>query len=277
MGYGRMMSASQLWDQLGDGVFRRRYEFLDQNIGVVLGEEEVLVIDTRSHPVHARELVADLGKLTTLPVGWIFNTHLHWDHTFGNQVFSGSRIWGHVNCRRGLIERGLAPIPQLIRAFPDQAEAFGLVVITPPDHLFDDVATVDLGNRLVELSFLGLGHTDSDAVVHVDDVTFAGDLVEEGGPPGFGDSFPLAWFDTIGRLAAEARPVVVPGHGDVVDVEYLVVSRFDLGWIGNLARQSRAEGRALPSVDLAGSPYPEVVTREALVRAYAELDSKPVR
>lgn len=269
------MPKSQVWDELGEGVFRRRYEFLDQNVGVVLGAEAALVVDTRSHPVHASELLADLRQLTGLPVGWIFNTHYHWDHTFGNQAFGGSKIWGHVNCRRGVLDRGLAPVRELSEAFPDQAEALGMVVVTPPDFVFEATATIDLGNRQVELSFLGPGHTNSDAVLHAGGVTFVGDLAEEGGPPGFGDSFPLAWFDTMGKLAASARPVVVPGHGDVVDVEYLVVTRFDLGWLGDLARQSYAEGRALAQIDTAGSPYPPEVTREALARAYEELDSVP--
>ena len=63
------------------------------------------------------------------------------------------------------------------------------------------------------MSYHGLGHTNSDAVLHVDDVTFAGDLIEEGAPPSFGDSFPISWFDTVGRLAAEAAAPWFPATG----------------------------------------------------------------
>ena len=260
------------WQELGEGVFRRRYDFLDQNIGLVIGTEAVLLIDTRAHPGHAREVLSDLKLITPLPVGWVFNTHYHWDHTFGNQVFGGSQIWGHVNCRTELIEIGLEPIEELVADYPAEEEELRRVVITPPMEVFDQRATIDLGNRQVELSYHGRGHTNSDAVLHAGDVTFAGDLVEEGGPPSFGDSFPISWFDTVGRVAAESRGVIVPGHGDVVDVEYLVVARFDLGWVARQAREAFSTGRACAEIDLKGSPYPEAVAREALQRAYAEVE-----
>ena len=264
--------ASDVWQELGDGIFRRRYEFLDQNIGLVIGSGAVLLVDTRSHPGHAQELLLELKEVTALPVGWVFNTHYHWDHAFGNQVFNDSVIWGHVNCRSELIDRGLSRIDELVTDFPSEADEFRKVVITPPMEVFEERRTIDLGNRTVELSYHGRGHTNSDAVLHADDVTFAGDLVEEGAPPSFGDSFPLSWFDTIGRVAAEARTTVVPGHGDIVDVDYLVVTRFDLGWIARQAQQAFAAGLAADEIDLTGSPYPEEPAREALARAYSELE-----
>jgi glyoxylase-like metal-dependent hydrolase (beta-lactamase superfamily II) len=267
------VTAGEIWQELGEGIFRRRYEFLDQNIGLVMGDEAVLLIDTRSHPGHAEEVLADLRLITPLPVGWVFNTHYHWDHAFGNQVFEESILWGHANCRIELLERGLTPLAELLVDYPDEADGFNRVVVTPPTEVFADRAAIDLGNRTVEMSYLGPGHTNSDAVLHADDVTFAGDLVEEGAPPSFGDSFPISWFDTVGRLAAEARTTVVPGHGDIVDVEYLVVSRFDLGWIARQARQSVSAGVAAHEVDLTGSPFPESYAREALARAYLELGS----
>jgi len=267
------VTISDLWQELGDGIFRRRYEFLDQNIGLVVGEEAVLVIDTRSHPGHGREVLADLKHVTDLPVGWVFNTHYHWDHAFGNQAFGGAKIWGHVNCRRELIERDVSPLEELAADYPAEAEGFRQVVVTPPTETFEERATINLGSRTVEVSYLGWGHTNSDAALHVDDVTFAGDLIEEGFPPSFGDSFPISWFDTVGRLASEARTVVVPGHGNVVDVEYLVVTRFDLGWIARQAQAAVAEGRPVEDIDLTDGPYPEESLREALGRAYPELAS----
>lgn len=265
------MAASDRWQELGDGIFRRRYEFLDQNIGLVIGAEAVLLIDTRSHPGHAEELASDLRLITELPVGWVFNTHYHWDHTFGNQAFAKSAIWGHVNCRRELIERGLTPVDRLLVDYPGEEAGFRSVKVTPPTETFEEGTAIHLGNRSVQMAYHGHGHTNSDAVLHADDVTFAGDLIEEGAPPNFGDSFPIAWFDTVGRLAAEARTIVVPGHGDVVDVEHIVVSRFDLGWIARQARLALDAGLAFHEIDLQGSPYEEHHAREALQRAYLEL------
>jgi len=70
------------WHEVGDGVFVRRYPFLDQTIGAVVGLERVLVIDTRATRLQARELIRDLRQLTQLP--WVAaNTHAHFDHAGG--------------------------------------------------------------------------------------------------------------------------------------------------------------------------------------------------
>ena len=90
------------------------------------------------------------------------------------------------------------------------------VRIVPPTRTFSERATVAIG-RSVELSYHGFAHTDNDIVVTVPDggVAFFGDLIEEGAPPNFGDSHPVAWPLTL-RLASEALPsTIVPGHGDV--------------------------------------------------------------
>jgi hypothetical protein len=78
----------------------------------------------------------------------------------------------------------------------------------------------------------------------------------------------------VGHLAAAAREIVVPGHGAPVDSEHLVVARFDLAWVGRAAKAGRAAGRSVEKIDLGDSPYPEETAREALTRAYSELDSK---
>jgi glyoxylase-like metal-dependent hydrolase (beta-lactamase superfamily II) len=83
-----------MFDQLADGVYRRRYESLDLNVGVVLGEEGALIVDTRASHVEADELLDELRTLTSLPVRWVIDTHWPWDHTFGNARFPGSRDLG---------------------------------------------------------------------------------------------------------------------------------------------------------------------------------------
>lgn len=75
------------WDELAEGVFRRRYESLDLNIGLVVGGDGALVIDTRASHGQARVLRQDIRKVTSEPVRWVINTHYHWDHVFGNTMF----------------------------------------------------------------------------------------------------------------------------------------------------------------------------------------------
>src|SRR4030095_5721122 len=80
------------WTEVGDRVFVRRYAFYDQNIGAILGEDAVLLVDTRISHRKAAEIQADLGELTALPVGVVVNTHGHGDHCFGNHQFRPAPI-----------------------------------------------------------------------------------------------------------------------------------------------------------------------------------------
>lgn len=212
------------FQEVGDRIFRRRYERLDQNIGVILGDESVCVIDSRSNHPDADEFLAELRALTSLPVRFLVNSHMHWDHTFGNSRFEGATIVGHTDCRRRLIEDGEQMRHDLLTAewIPSEARPlFSQVDIVPPFVTFDDSIALHLDDRRLDVTWLGRGHTDNDVIVTIDDVCFAGDLVEEGAPPAFGDSFPLDWVGTLDRLIEVLPPTVVPGHGDVVGPDFV--------------------------------------------------------
>lgn len=109
-----------MFDQLGEGVYRRRYESLDLNVGVVVGDDAVLVVDTRSTRREAEELLGELRQLTSLPVRWVVNTHWHFDHTFGNGVFADVEIWGHELCQIALAERGQDMLAGVREWFPEE-------------------------------------------------------------------------------------------------------------------------------------------------------------
>jgi glyoxylase-like metal-dependent hydrolase (beta-lactamase superfamily II) len=215
------------WQELGDGIFRQRYESLDLNVGLILSEAAALVIDSRATHGQAEELREDIRSLTSLPVTHLVNTHHHWDHTFGNAAFA-CEIVGHERCRSTLIERGEAMRQTLLDADWIPAEAkphFQAVVITAPEVTFETSLTLTLGARPVTLTHLGRGHTDNDIIIEVDAVLFAGDLVEEGAPPQFGDAFPADWLETLSQLIARAPGTIVPGHGDVVGVGFVETQR----------------------------------------------------
>jgi glyoxylase-like metal-dependent hydrolase (beta-lactamase superfamily II) len=208
-----------VWQEIGDRVFTRRYAFFQQQIGVVLGGRDVLVVDTRSTPAQAREIATELRQLTRDPVSIIVDTHWHFDHTFGNSVFRPATAWGHVRAAARLRADGRATIEEVAAEIPSIASDIRETIIDPPERTFEDRATVPVGDRVVELSYHGRAHTDGDIVLVVPDanVMFAGDLLEEGAPPSFGDSFPLEWPATVERLLPLATGAVVPGHGAVGD------------------------------------------------------------
>lgn len=260
-----------VFQELGDGVFRRRYESLDLNIGVVIGAEAVLVVDSRASHRQADQLREELATLTSLPVGWVINTHFHWDHTWGNARFPEAELWGHERCRSEMIDRGEAARLGVLEWIPaEQHDAVNEVVITPPTRTFASSALVDIGGRVVELRYHGLAHTNSDIAVRVADsgVLFAGDLIEQGAPPAFGDSYPLDWGQTLDSIVLEAT--MVPGHGDVVDGGFVATQQAEIEAIADTARAGHSEG--VPIDDLiTGGPYPTETMRQAFTRAYDQL------
>jgi glyoxylase-like metal-dependent hydrolase (beta-lactamase superfamily II) len=232
------------WHEVADDVYVRRYPFLDQTIGAIIGRDRVLVLDTRSTSQHARELIGDLRQLTRLP--WVVaNTHVHFDHAFGNASFRPCEIWSHAGCAEALRLHGPAQRENVVRWVPDLAAALNRTPLDPPDRTFEGSATLDLGGREVELRHLGRGHTNHDIVAVVPDtgVVFAGDLVEQGAPPGFEDSYPLDWPSTLGMLLDLADGVVVPGHGEPVTRDFVEGQLSDVAYLAETARRAWPELR----------------------------------
>jgi len=260
------------WQEIGDRVFTRRYDFFQQQIGVVLGGRDVLVVDTRSTPAQAREVATELRQLTRDPVSIIVDTHWHFDHTFGNSVFRPAVAWGHVRAAAQLVREGPAMIEEVARELPEIASDIRETIIDPPERTFEDRATVMVGDRAVELSYHGRAHTDGDIVLVVPDasVMFAGDLLEEGASPSFGDSFPLEWPATVERLLPLATGAVVPGHGAIGDRAFVADQ---LAAFRRLVELSRAidDGSLDIEAAIAASPFGPDTPRTAFERALAQL------
>jgi glyoxylase-like metal-dependent hydrolase (beta-lactamase superfamily II) len=256
-------------------VFVRRYAFYDQNIGLILGGDEALVIDTRSTHAQAREIVDDLRELTTAPVTVVVDTHGHFDHSYGNHVFRPATIWGHERCVSFMARTGEQRRPAIAASEPEIAADLAEVVIDPPDRTFSETAFLDLGGRRVELRYLGRGHTDHDIVVRPADagVLFAGDLLENGAVPYFGDGYPLDWPETAYRVAELVTNVVVPGHGDHAGPAFADAQAAALAELTRLARQLAAGERTIEDA-IAATPFPELPPegiRRPLERTLAHL------
>jgi glyoxylase-like metal-dependent hydrolase (beta-lactamase superfamily II) len=259
-----------VFDQLAEGVFRRRYESLDLNVGVVTGEDAVLIVDTRASHRQAGELIAELGEITSLPVKWVANTHWHWDHVFGNALFADAEIWGHELCQIALVSRGEEMKTAAQEWVPaEHHREIDQVEIVPPDKTFAERASLDIG-RAIEMSYYGFGHTDADIIVTVADadVSFVGDLVEEGAPPSFGDSYPVAWPLTLRLASEDLSRTIVPGHGDVVDPDFVRSQHEELVAVAEMATDFVNGEIDLEEASSSG-PYSVEVMRSALLRAQA--------
>ncbi len=283
MGEDLFVAGGEAWQEIGDRAFVRRHASLDLNCGLIVGSDACLVIDTRLHLGEAADLIETIRLMTPHP--WtVVNTHAHWDHCFGNAAFRPAEIWGHTAAAHALETTGelqRESAEQLARGLGREniADKIRAAPIDPPDCLVDEQAELILGDRTVELRFLGRGHTDGDLVVEVDvgsdgSVLFAGDLVEEGNPPGFDDSFPFDWAATLGRLHALARGPVVPGHGAVVDADFVSTQREEMLALERIIRETlprSPDGKSDFTGPLpAGSPYDEETTRLAVQRGWLQ-------
>jgi glyoxylase-like metal-dependent hydrolase (beta-lactamase superfamily II) len=124
----------------------------------------------------------------------------------------------------------------------------------------------------VELAYHGRGHTDGDISVHVPDanVLFAGDLVENGAPPSFGDGYPIEWPDAVERLLPLARGAVVPGHGAVGDRVFLEAQLGMFRDVAALAGRIHAGDMTIED-GVAAAPFGPHTPRDAFDRALAQL------
>jgi glyoxylase-like metal-dependent hydrolase (beta-lactamase superfamily II) len=257
--------------EIADGVLVRRYAELDLSVGLVLGAEHALVVDTRGDEAQGTELADAVRRVTRLP--WqVVITHAHFDHCFGTGAFLPASVWAHERCGEVLARTAEWQRDEWVRHYvaaddPHTAEALAATDPPLPDHVVGDHVALDLGDRPVALRHLGRGHTDHDLVVAVPDarVAFAGDLVEQGAPPDFGDSYPADWPSTVDSLLELDLSVIVPGHGDPVDPPFVRAQRDELGTLAGLCRNVR-DGSLSTTEALARSPYPDGPTLAAFAR-----------
>jgi glyoxylase-like metal-dependent hydrolase (beta-lactamase superfamily II) len=271
--YGSLSTsrATRMWREVADKVYVRRYVDFDVTVGLVVGDDAALVIDTRGSERQGRELFGEIRWITHSNL-IVANTHHHYDHAFGNFAFLPSEMWAHEQCSARLRADSRTTQYALAAAMPEFAHEYTETRITPPTKTFREGVQLELGNRKVDLTHLGRGHTDNDIAVVVPDVhvVFAGDLVEQGGPPAFEDSFPMDWPGTLTRLLEVALGPVVPGHGEVVGRSFVEGQLADLSALAQLARRVRFEGGSANDA-LPLAPFPARVARVALTRAFAQL------
>ncbi|MFQ4148330.1 MBL fold metallo-hydrolase [Arthrobacter sp. LAPM80] len=235
------MAAQDLhaWLPLGGGSFVLRSSEARAlvNIGLVVGSERALVVDTGCGPRHACGILAAVRTVTDLPLV-VVNTHAHWDHFFGNAVFqrdgdrfagfgrhSGTEFWAHAAAARAMAATGESQRKDVAGPEPEMAAGRGdCTEIVVPTRLVDAGPVIlDLGGLAVELFSLGPGHTDGDLMVGAPGVLFAGDVLEEGAEPSVEpESSVEGWVDVLHLLAGMGAryPVMVPGHGRPVDAAF---------------------------------------------------------
>jgi cyclase len=219
------------------------------NSPIILTDTEALVVDSEITPAAARALVADLKAVTDKPVKYVVDSHYHYDHAFGNQVFGPDvQVIGHENTRKRLLGNTMAeytylssvePVPARVAALRErrdkeadpQAKALlerqianslayleqvKEIRVTPPTVTLDRKMTLFRGGREIQILFFGRGHTDTDVVVFLpkEKIVCTGDLMESV-LSYMGDAYVDEWPATLDRLMTLDFDTVMPGHGVV--------------------------------------------------------------
>lgn len=219
------------------------------NASVIVNDNDVILVDDHVSPAAASVLLDELKDITDKPVRSVINTHFHFDHAHGNQVFGNDvAIIGHEFTREMLLggksigmplyqhyrsglPQQIEDLKQRIAAEPDAARKATmetqLQVVennnasqaelkpTPPNVTLKTQMTLHRGDREIQIRFLGRAHTAGDVVVYLprERIVITGDMLTTG-LSNMSDAFVDEWSTTLDELKKLDFVTVLPGHGD---------------------------------------------------------------
>ena len=252
------------------------------NTAIIENDDGVMVVDTHSKPSAARVIVGKLRELTSKPVRYVVNTHFHWDHWHGNEVYPAAypnaEIVTNQLTREAMVKKGLKRIQDHVRTVPAEiAKLRAEVAAAPPARreklegdlraaeaylaevkalkpalptiAFERTMTLYRRDREIQLLHLGRAHTEGDVFVYLpkEKVVITGDAVI-GWTPFMGDGYPEDWAATLDRLAQLDFTHIIMGHGDVADRDWLRTFRAYVHDMVEAVRREVATGATLDEV-----------------------------
>jgi glyoxylase-like metal-dependent hydrolase (beta-lactamase superfamily II) len=271
--------------RLSDRVLILSETLMNNNVAAIASEKGIVVVDTSGLPSTAAKMRRIIEKeFGRSDFAYVINTHSHWDHTFGNQVFPDAVIIGHDNVIPGMAQdkdilpRRIADLEQryqneiarlksvtagskeaqniqaslktLEREIHDFKDVF---VSTPPRITFDDRMILDLGDITVKLDYFGRAHSTSDIFIHIPEegILMTGDLfLDQRWVPLFAGQPVLdidRWIEVLHRaLDGDDAPTnVIPGHMDIWEAKKLALWRDYIKNLWEGLKKAKQEGLTL--------------------------------
>jgi glyoxylase-like metal-dependent hydrolase (beta-lactamase superfamily II) len=256
---------------------------VNSNTAIIESDDGVVIVDTHSKPSAARVIVERLREVTTKPVRYVVNTHFHWDHWHGNEIYPaaypGAEIASNQLTREAMVRKGLKRIQDHVRQMPTEiarvraalaaatgaeqraalqaelrlAEAYQAEVagLRPalPTIAFERTMKLYRRDREIHLLYLGRAHTEGDIFVYLpkEKVVITGDAVI-GWTPFMGDGYPEDWVATVDRLAELDWTQMIMGHGEPAGRDWLRTFRGYVHDVVEAVREEVARGATLDEV-----------------------------
>jgi glyoxylase-like metal-dependent hydrolase (beta-lactamase superfamily II) len=250
------------------------------NVGIVVGNDAALVVDTGMGEANGRVVLAEARRLAPGRALYLVTTHFHPEHDLGAGAFPPeTRMIRSADQEKDIAEFGLQLAEVFAGRSPVNAELLKGATFRKADITFDQARDFDLGGVRVRLMAMGPNHTRGDTAVLVegDQVLFAGDVVMQGQPAFASPYSSLAhWLESLDRLEALKPRVIVPSHGPTGDAAMIGAYRTYLTTIRDrtaaLKRQGRSADEAVQAVTAELQPrYRDAGRLGGAIRAaYAE-------
>jgi cyclase len=254
---------------------------VNSNTAIIESDAGLVIVDTHSKPSAARVIVERLRDITTRPVRYVVNTHFHWDHWHGNEVYPAvypdAEIVTNQLTREAMVKKGLKRIQDHVRQVPAEiarlradlaaaatparraklegdlrlAEAYlaEMKGLKPalPTVAFERTMTLYRRDREIQLLHLGRAHTEGDVFVYLpkEKIVITGDAVI-GWTPYMGDGYPEDWVATLDRLAQLDFTHIIMGHGAPAGRDWLRTFR---GYIHDMVEGVREQVAAGATLD----------------------------
>lgn len=207
------------FSELAEGVYAYTTEG-DPNTGVIIGDRDVMVIDTQATPIMAQDVIRRIREITDKPIRHIVMSHYHAVRVLGASAYDATNIIASRDTFNLVKERGQQDFDSEVGRFPRLFAGLSSVPgLTWPTVIFEKTLRLQMGKkRTVKIMQVGRGHTKGDTVVWLpeDGILFSGDLVEYGATPYTGDAYHRDWPQTLDNLRRLGARQIVPGRGDAL-------------------------------------------------------------
>jgi len=223
------------------------------NAAIIETDRDVLVVDSHVSPGGAWALREELKTITPKPIRYVVNSHYHFDHSHGNQIYGPDvQIIGTEFAREmilagksqnsrarefyvGSVPAQIEGLKKRLASVTDSAdrarleaqlaiqqnhlEGTNAVKPTPPNVTLNERLTLHHGGREIRIMFMGRGHTAGDVIVYLpkERLIATGDLLGEDVRTAYsGDAYLQEWIETLDKVKALDFDTILPGHGNAL-------------------------------------------------------------